>query len=41
VPADRLFLPGGGNLLSIKEGEVLWRGNDLARYLVGWFRNPF
>ncbi|MGH7730924.1 MAG: hypothetical protein ACRENJ_06690, partial [Candidatus Eiseniibacteriota bacterium] len=41
VPFDRLFLPGGGNLLSIKEGEVLWRGNDLAKYLVGWLRNPF
>ena len=41
VPTDKLIVPTMSNDLSISEGEVLWQGPDLNKYLVNTTPNPY
>jgi hypothetical protein len=41
VPTDRLIGPQAANVLSASEGEFLWLGNDLGKYLEESMPNPF
>jgi RHS repeat-associated protein len=41
APASRLFGPRHDNLLSIRETEMLFHGDDLEHFLVRWDANPY
>jgi len=41
VPKSRLVYPKPDNLLSIEEGEAVFYGDDLGKFLKRWYRNPY